>query len=141
MSVCISSHGEFGSHTHTVDPLVCDLCSVFDEDGARRRIAVLEGEIRKLEPRPGDVLLVRAAFTATWLPTEDAFRKVVGEKVSVLFLAPDVDAELADREAIAAAFDSFAELIDSWPANGPRLSPSVFSTMARERAADLRGGE
>lgn len=90
MSVCISKHGEFGSHEHTADPLVCDLCSVFDEDGARRRIAQLEGEA---------------------------------------------------RAAAAAALDDFATLIDSWPADGPRLAPSVFSTMARERAADLRGAE
>lgn len=87
ISTCISRHGEFSSHTHTTDPLTCDLCGVFDEDSARQRIATLEDE---------------------------------------------------SRNAAATALTQFADLIDTWPADGPRLSPSVFSTMARERADDLR---
>lgn len=100
-------------------------------------------EVRKLEPRPGDVLVVRvhSAAASELDHLADLVRKTVDGNVAVLFVASDVDVELAERTAIAAAFDSFAEVIDSWPADGPRLAPSVFSTMARERAADLRGGE
>ncbi|MGH3678257.1 MAG: hypothetical protein ACRDU5_21485 [Mycobacterium sp.] len=147
MSECISRHGEFSSHTRTDDQLVCDLCGVFDEDGARQRIAELEarvdvvGEVRKLEPKPGDVLVVRADGVGPEQVPELAahIRDLVGEHVAVLFVAPDASVELVERHVAAAALASFADTIDSWPADGPRLPPSVFSAMARERAADLRG--
>jgi len=99
------------------------------------------GEVRKLEPKPGDVLVVRSRdVTAQQAPELAAqVRGLVGEHIAVLFVSPDASAELVERHVAAAALSSFADLIDSWPADGPRLSPSVFSTMARERAAEFRG--
>jgi hypothetical protein len=45
---------------------------------------------------------------------------------------------IGEREAAATALMEFADLIDRGP-NFP-LRPSLFSGMARERAADIRAG-
>lgn len=41
MSACISSHGEYSSHTPSDEPFVCSRCAVFDEDAAMKEITAL----------------------------------------------------------------------------------------------------
>lgn len=136
VSACISRHGEFGSHTHTTDPLTCDLCHVFDEDGARQRIAVLEGEIRKLEPRPGDVLVVRADIPVGYRSEiAGQIRAVVGDHVAVLIVAPEVSADLAERHVAAAALSAVLGEIDGGHSGQDCVS------LLRQRVAELRGTE
>ena len=60
MSTCVSSHGEFSTHTPLdTDPLVCAFCHRFDEDEARDRL-------RELEERHGAVT-DRAKEVSLWL--------------------------------------------------------------------------
>lgn len=69
MSVCVSRHGEYSSHEHGSSGdsrFVCQLCGVFDEEAALRRIVELE-ELTK--PLPVETIEI----SGPW-PGEERFR-------------------------------------------------------------------
>lgn len=65
MSVCISQHGEFGSHALDAD-YVCTLCGVLDEDALITELREASDRVAELQ-RQRDAVLALHFQPANWI--------------------------------------------------------------------------